>query len=182
MRYKIIIPSVLVATIILAGIFAFSPIDKADAVHNTILAGTMAIECETTTNADISDTTEVDITADDDFVIQSVLVEFTAGDATDDIDFPVVTVIAGLGDEANTIVLGDYGIDPAAGSAVFDLVRENDDVTLTANLHLLAGNNIEFEVELTDGVAENANESLTITACVLINEDDADSLVVTISN
>jgi len=181
MRDKILIPTILVATVLVAGFFAFSPVDQAGTIHTTILGGTMAVECETTTNTDISDTTEVDITADDEFVLESVFVEFTAGDGTDDIDFPVVEVTAGQGGEANTIVLGDYGIDPAAGSAVFDIVRENDDVTFSGSLHLLAANNVEFEVEL-DGGAENANESLTITACVLINEDDADSLAVTISD
>jgi len=192
MRDKILIPTILVATVLVAGVFAFSPVDQAGTTHNTVLAGTTGLECETTTNADVSDTTTVAITADDDFILQSVYVEFDGGDDNEDIIFDGITVIAGQGGEQNTIALGNFAIDPntsAAGTdgvANFEMLHTdgpdiNGDVQFTATLHKLVGNSITFDFTITAGT-EDGNESLTITACAFINEGDADSLDVAISD
>jgi len=46
---KFLIPSILTATVLIAGIFAFMPIDKASTVHTTIIASALTIKAVTAT-------------------------------------------------------------------------------------------------------------------------------------
>jgi len=182
MKFKnSIIPTVLASIILVAGMFAFVPIQDASTVHTIIQAGTSTVECETTTNADVSDTTEITITADDDFILQAVYIEFDGGDDNENTDFPGLTIIAGQGAEANTIALGDIGVDPGAGDATFEFLRMNDDIAFTGTSLTLIGNSFTIPFEMTAGT-EDDDESLTVTACGIINPIDADSLAVGISD
>ena len=55
MTNNLLLPSILGATILLAGIFAVMPVEKASTVHTTILANTLelkTIRCAETTNID----------------------------------------------------------------------------------------------------------------------------------
>ena len=115
---KIVIPAILGITIIIAGIFAFMPIEKAATVHTTIIAdlqGTSALTdtiVKTTLNvANTPGTILLDVQVDQDFTaeigqffvtvadatvtIQDIRIENAGGTVVETIDFVDIAVVVG---------------------------------------------------------------------------------------
>lgn len=83
---KYIIPAILTATVLLAGFFAFSPIEQASTVHTTIIAATSGVACatESVTLSGAPDDDIITFNFADPIVLKSIFVEatttFVAGD------------------------------------------------------------------------------------------------------
>ena len=87
---KLTIPAILVATVMVAGVFAFMPVEQASTVHTTVIASISA-SCDaatTTVAAGGAETFDIDSTNGGAFIIDSIQVS-TAGidDAADGADF-----------------------------------------------------------------------------------------------
>jgi len=68
---KLVIPTILLATVMVAGMFAFMPVEQASTVHDTVRSNTLEIIDVATTpaNFDITDDDELRITSDNPFNI-----------------------------------------------------------------------------------------------------------------
>ena len=74
---KIIIPTILAATIMIAGIFAFMPVEQATSVHITSI-GAAVVSCDTVTSTTAgagTETFDIDSSLGGDFYVSSILVE-----------------------------------------------------------------------------------------------------------
>lgn len=123
---KIIIPTILTATVLLAGMFAFMPVEKASTVHTTIQATTGTFVLFANDDADADAASEIEIecgTEDGDFVLQSLVIT----GAVDDDDTATVT----------DIEIDDVALTTEAGAAIADtdwLTDPGGAVTITQDL------------------------------------------------
>jgi len=149
---KLVIPAILVATVMVAGIFAFSPIDEASTVHTQLvgdIAGASAIvtsETVTTTTNGVDQFDEfhyVIMESGVAFTIKDIEIESTMAAAIDDggDSMRLDTVRAFAGEYASTVA----GIDSASdddtnwgllcGDCNFAMNRGNDALnTITTSL------------------------------------------------
>jgi hypothetical protein len=116
---KIVIPTILTATVLIAGMFAFMPIEKAQTVHTTILAGTMepfSVACTSVTLAAADDDGDITLTVDTEPIVLMSATFQTNTVATDADDTVAVTALtvddAGIGTEA-AATLTDVVFDAA---------------------------------------------------------------------
>lgn len=145
---KIIIPTILTATILIAGMFAFMPVEKASAVHTTILSNTMVlktIRCAETLNmaaANDDGTYALDLPAASSNM-QVVDIQLEAGAQTFDADDTLAITtfdadVVTLG-EANAATITDVTFDaaPTEGSieelTLGQPVSVNDVLTMTVD-------------------------------------------------
>jgi len=77
------IPTIFVATVIVAMAFAYTPVDNATAVHTTI-QGTQLNDIATTSSADV--TTQIDVSCANDFLVHYIVAADADGDDIE-IDF-----------------------------------------------------------------------------------------------
>ena len=121
---KLTIPTILMATVMIAGIFAFMPVDNASAVHTTI-QGTQF------TNVDIFSATSaaagIDCDSDQDFIVKGFV-----GDAT--IDGETVTILMNgvtTLSAGEVFANGDTGSEGFGGGGyAFTLAAEEDDTVV----------------------------------------------------
>ena len=106
---KLTIPTILVATVMVAGIFAFAPVQNASTVHTTILDGTQALTVTVTAQPIVSDNLDATAGAD------SLVVD--AGDGTVDVIL-VIGVVDPQGNPVTGLVAADFTISdrPQTGS------------------------------------------------------------------
>ena len=76
---KIIIPTIIAATVLLAGMFAFMPVEQATAVHTTI-QGTQMTQVSSLGLTDIAD--EIDCTSDAAFIVHFIVGALTTDGQT----------------------------------------------------------------------------------------------------
>jgi len=90
---KLTIPAILAATIMVAGIFAFMPVEQASTVH-TISSSGLITEAETSTILDdaSADTHTITYTFTDDVLVYGMLIELGTTESTDNYNILTVTV------------------------------------------------------------------------------------------
>ena len=103
---KLTIPSVLIATVMIAAVFAFMPVDEAKAVHTTI-QGTQFTLVDVVSNASVA--TGVTCDSDKDFIVKVIVGATT-------IDAETVTVV--MNGETVTMT-GDNPVPADTGSQGF---------------------------------------------------------------
>jgi len=154
---KLTIPSILVATVMVAGIFAFMPVEQASTVHDTIQATSVQIQTVDSTPAAfaISDADVLEITSTDAYSL--IAITCTIADTNNSISAlaaPAITVdgeagTAGLaqGDPGTSLTykaIADgaiYVSEGGADSIVFDyggITGENADESIDCIVAFLA--------------------------------------------
>jgi len=144
---KITIPAILVATVMVAGAFAFMPVEQASTVHTTI-QGTqqnlVALELTDTAFA-VGDTYTIDCTTD--YAVLGLAINSGTTTAAD-----TVTVSAGGEDVGVAITL-------ATGGSALEL------------LGTAIGAVAADDVVLTTGGTDDGDESIVVKAAVLTSND-----------
>jgi hypothetical protein len=174
---KIAIPTIVLATILVAGFVAFAPVEKASAVHTTILQNT--IELRAVTDTDVTGGTGdglqlgIDAGAGDVICVVGLQLEAGSGgdaaEATDDIEVDGLQV-----DDRDTIGITASDADLNVGDLdLWGEIQENAGATMA---DAVCGNKIEFITE-TSTTAVDAAESLSVTWYILIAADSDDPSV-----
>lgn len=166
-RYAI--PAILTATVLLAGFFAFSPVEEASTVHTTIQATAIQIQTVDSTPPAfaITDNDEMRITSTDAYVVLGIECTFvdTDGGVADATPGPVITVDGAtatpgldLGDPGVTSTdryltdLSDYVSEGGADSLVFDwgvITTESGDESIDCTVAFLASGDDTITVAWT---------------------------------
>jgi len=152
---KLTIPTILVATVMVAGIFAFIPVEKATTVHTTaiipFLQPQLFIDVETILNTGDVFTLDCDAA----YTVAGITAE----------------ILGTVGDEDLTVAIGGMDIiEPVAyGAAGGQLLTTGshgsaavDDTTITAGTMTTTGNE----------VTEVAVTVITSGACTFVSDDD----------
>ena len=168
---KLTIPVILVATIMIAGMFAFMPVEQASTVHTTIGTGASTVLVATLDAVDEGDdiygvaSDGVDISDADSITIQVVIDggAFLADDC--DLELTVTDVTAGVDFDAD-ILFADALIYDASGQA--DPVA-GDTVVTNIDISVGAYNTIDIILDLDDGGGGtcNADSDYDLTLNVL---------------
>jgi len=109
---KIIIPTIIAATVLLAGMFAFMPVEQATAVHTTIQGTQMnQVSSIAVTAVDA----EIDCTSDAAFIVHYIV-----GGLTTDADTAFITVGAGVVTFTYNTDAAGQGFDGVTGSIMGD--------------------------------------------------------------
>jgi len=100
---KITIPTILAATILIAGVFALMPIEQASTIHKTVQSTASHIVVKTITCTVVNDNDclafTLDIPSDENYSVVSFAASGTVtADANDDVNFPELTVGGNLTD------------------------------------------------------------------------------------
>jgi len=180
---KLTIPAILVATVMVAGIFAFMPVQQASTVHTTstmtVSSATIALVADemleireiSVTNVDYDGAQAITITgaaATDEFTLLALIVDIgTAGGITanDQITFDVLTVDGAIGalTTATDVTITTSGAE---------IISEVDITTPTGNVIAIA---------MTAGTTFPADgETLDITAKILIRNSASDPVIDTL--
>jgi len=172
---KLTIPVILVATVMVAGIFAFMPVQQATTVHTTIIAEVDDIlELRSIANTDLTgyDAAKeltIEGAAGVQFQILAIYLEPGTGgdplDATDDTSFDAIDIDGVTIDGFAAVASVDLSAD---GYELIDLMI---DATVA-----LVGNDFDFEVG-TLVAGPGAGESLSVTVKILINHGAADPTI-----
>jgi len=158
---KVTIPALLTITVLVAGIFAFMPVDEVSTVHTTILAATTGIACATEAvdmGAEIDDDTIL-FTFDQPIILFSM--EFN-GDANllgDDLGFDAITI-----DGANAIA--NLGVFEEVLDDTPDLNWIEEGPWQTSNVYV--GATITMTADDNGAEDVDANDDFTVTFCGLV--------------
>ena len=125
---KLVIPTILLATVMVAGVFAFSPIDEASTVHNSILDSLEIKDIY----ADIGDAAD----GDTDPVTFDFLLVDRNGDVVTGLDETNMDAVSTAGTTTGTITI--EVTDDASGSYRITLTPENTWDTGRTNIVLTA--------------------------------------------
>ena len=180
---KLTIPAILAVTVMVAGIFAFMPVEQASTVHTsgtiTISAATIALVAD-----EMFEVREISVTDVDFDGAQAITI--TGAAATDEFQVLSLIVVPGTGgtpiavtDEIN---IDGLTIDGAIG---FLTANTDDDVTATGieYINLLdinppTGNVIGFEMS-PGTAAPTDGETISVTAKISIRNSAADPVITT---
>ena len=162
---KLTIPAILVATVMVAGMFAFMPVQQASTVHTT---GTTTLAAATFTTIglssanlandlfdasaiDVVDGMEIEITSTVDFCIQSIQIEFVGLDANDDLDITSIEINNNPFTAANGVLLVvPILVDQAANTALITDVMNNLDGVMVLPGGLCADSTETIDMILDD--------------------------------
>ena len=114
---KLTIPAILVATVMVAGIFAFMPVEQATTVHTTIIDETMQIISVDSTAADFAYTDDDELRISSSEPYQLIGVTCTNDDDTDvdaSVDFADLVVTVDGSTDAAIITNANVDVDDAA--------------------------------------------------------------------
>jgi len=132
---KLTIPAILAAILLVAGIFAFMPVEQATTVHTTILAQQTERDVVVKIRADITTTTSdlIDVTVDKDFTVEigQFLVQSTSADGT--VIVEQIIIEDGAGADFETINISDVTVTANTGETVFPDSGVHQFISLPAN-------------------------------------------------
>jgi len=83
---KLVIPTILTATVLIAGIFSFMPIDKATTVHDSIIGSGLALIIKSDNGTGITDADRIVLDCDKDFTVREIYFTVTNLDVDEQID------------------------------------------------------------------------------------------------
>ena len=171
---KIVIPTILTATILIAGMFAFMPVEKASTVHTTILANTMQVRSFNADAGGLDLDDNDDIIVDCDVPFAVVGLQISGEDATvgadDDLEIDGIDLENGTNDI--NIVDNDAGITVTAtaaglldgGFAGIDYIGEMTNAELNPTVGVVSdGRAVEFTIL---GTNLDAGAEFDVTALV----------------
>lgn len=81
---KIAIPAILAGVVLVAGFVAFAPVEKASAVHTTILGNTSVVRTVAGSDTDIDDGDVLSLTCNAPFVVHAVYSDISGTVAAND--------------------------------------------------------------------------------------------------
>ena len=171
---KLTIPAILVATVMVAGIFAFMPVEQASTVHDTIQANTVQLvrvtEISANFPADIDDGLDMEVASDNPFCLVALTVE-TDMDAADALGFSAI--------QLDDIEITDLNGVTIADATVNDADQNDENVTvdwidnadaLATGVHAFCAN-LEIDFIIDEGGTLVNTEINRITAFVLTTGD-----------
>ena len=150
---RLVIPSILAATVLVAGMFAFMPVDKASTVHTTIQAATTDLTSVTKIDDDaplnnIETGDAVSVTCTQPFIVRTVQIDISntvaAGDITGTFasdadgataDFASVNILTGVNVGLTSENVLDAAL-PASGTVTVtftEAANDTNDEALTAS-------------------------------------------------
>jgi len=157
---KLVIPASLVAIVMVAGMFAFAPVEQASTIH-TISGSGLIVETDTVTLADGSGTSSstVTLTFSDDALLYGLRIQVPTDDSTDDYDINTITA-NGL-----TLVEQNAFSDPGANTDIdIDWVLD----VLDTPVAITSGNTFTFVID-EDDTTDGADQTVTIIASYTAN-------------
>ena len=161
---KLTIPAILVATVMVAGIFAFMPVQQASTVHTTfLLPATTGIACATEA-VDIGAEIDDDIltfTFTSPILLMSVLFDGDANMAGDTLGFDAVTI-----DGADAIALMQNFAEALDDTP--DLNWNNEGPFFSQPIYV--GATLAMVADDDDGNALGANDDFTVTFCGIVED------------
>ena len=188
MNKNITIPTILAATIFVAGIFAFSPVQEASTVHTTLIAGTVGLACLTdsaTYSADQVDNDDFTLTFGKAITILGLRAQSTDtsgdGDGADEIGIEADPTVNGA--IVQSIIVDDAtDTENISSNEQTDLLTTMD---LAEPMTVLEGGAVVFTVDASVGTVLEDTDIITFEVCGLITDPanfvDAD-LVITGNN
>ena len=129
---KFAIPAILVATVMVAGMFAFMPIEQATTVHTTVQATSAQTDTVVQTSAAIPNaagTTLIDISVDQDFTVE--IGQFFATVTVSDVTIEDIEIENGAGAVVETIDFADIVV--VVGSQIVYPEDVHEIISLPAN-------------------------------------------------
>ena len=133
---KIVIPAILTVTILIAGIFALAPVEKASTVHTTIIADLQGTSILTDTAvkvntnvANVAGTTLIDISVNQDFTAE--IGQFFVTVTDENITIEDIQIENGAGVVVQTINFADIVV--GAGSQIVFPQDIHPNISLPAN-------------------------------------------------
>ena len=134
---KLAIPAILTATIMVAGMFAFMPVEQASTVHTTVQDNTAEVNIVDVAATTLdTDTVELSITGNGgDFCINGVYLTSTDASIanTDTLDLVDISI--------NDVIFLDEGGATPANLNLFTADADSDDIQLSLYAKLAGGNN-----------------------------------------
>jgi len=156
---KITIPTILIATVLVAGIFAFMPVDEAVTVHNTILASDTGIACAAQA-VDMGAEIDLDtilFTFDQAILITGISFNGDANLLGDTLGFTTVVTVDGYSQDLT------FGAFEEILDDTPDLTWQNEGPFTTNPIYVSA--TIAFVADDNDGTAIEANDDFIVTFC-----------------
>jgi len=179
---KLTIPAILVATVMVAGIFAFMPVQQASTVHTTstitVSSATIALVAD-----EMLELREISVTDVDYNGAQSIRITGAAG--TDLFQLLTLSIVPGT-DGTPVIAADEINIDGVSVDGVdmdFTAIANQDILTgieyiSTLDIHPVTGNVIVLD--MSDGAAPPADgETISFTATILIRNSASDPVITT---
>ena len=167
---KLTIPTILVATVMVAGIFAFMPVEQASTVHTTIQDTQLTFKTTTDTQATVTAGQIITIDLDAPFTLVSLSVSCTQGvSATacagdEDMDLVSYTVD---GSQANTLTI--TAVTGAGGPGTSTVVIGSSGALAGAGI--TAADNITILMANDIASAGTGDFDITVSVTVLVEGD-----------
>jgi len=165
---KLIIPAILVATVMVAGIFAFMPVEQATTVHTTILAQQSERDVAVHIGTDIGVGTIdlIDVTVDKDFTVEigQFLVDSTSTGGT--VIVEQIIIEDGAGVDFETINISDVTVTADTGQTVFPDSGVHQFISLPANWSIViegSGGNANSDSKVMLGIIAAGDATITVT-------------------
>ena len=173
---KLTIPSILVATVLVAGLVAYMPVEEASAVHTTIQSTQFVLKADVDSctgaagcTADAA-TITMNVAGVAEFV--NLIVDYTAGTNTDEIN-----ILANTIDCDGLTNIEHAAIDPGADSFIVEftsiLEAGADSVSLSNPLIGTRGTDCVLTFSNIAGNFDAAGDTLDVTALVWTESQDA---------
>jgi len=162
-----VIPSILVITVLVAGIFAFMPVEQATTVHTTILAQQTERDVAVKTKTDITTSTTdlIDVKVDKDFTVEigQFLVQSTSADGT--VIVEQIIIEDGTGADFEIINISDVTITADTGETVFPDSGIHQFISLPANWSIVIegkGGSATSDSKVMLGIIAAGDATITI--------------------
>ena len=147
---KLTIPAILVATVMIAGAFAFMPVQQASTVHTTI--GLLQTFTATATNMAQDDVVAFD--CNDEVIVYSIQIDSTDVSDADIVDLQI--------DDGVTTSVLDDDVNGASGGLT-DTLSLAEISTADFPIALASGDELQLDLSTNDG---GTTEDITITAII----------------
>jgi len=161
---KLTIPTILAATVMVAGIFAFMPVEQASTVHTTIQATTAQIQSVDSTAADFAVTTddELRISSSDAYQLIGLTCTWTDPQGTLDVPAGAITVDGATATVANTVT------DAASGGSTIKMLTDE----AASGGYVSEGGTNSMVYDVGTLAQANANEDVDCIVTFLASGDD----------
>ena len=162
-------PTILTSIVLLAGMFAFMPVEQASTVHTTIQGtqATLAVDTFDATAVEIDDNDEFEITSTADFCLISLTIELVAVDNTDvlNVDDIQINDVPLASTALGAVLTADFLTDPGQAATGLQEVFLDADFSDKNGLCAEANEVIEMSIEET-GIAAGEVTEVLATAIV----------------
>ena len=181
---KLAIPAILAVTVMVAGLFAFAPVEQASTVHVGVVQSVTGVQTSVTETIDVtvnddSEFHQAILTATEPFTISDITVEGTMTDTNDDCDEIRVGFILsypqeyGTGNDAAADAFNDARSGDLLGDDNFTIVDGDDDlVSQTFSMNGARAN--DGGTSLTFGPNSNVAVEIELAEFNCVSDDNVD--------